>query len=70
MKYAADDSTTFWAIGPDSSVIAKHADFCGKEVEMVIPFEGAHSGEVNPSHSLYVCLCVKINRTRYQALIV
>ncbi|XP_022994080.1 synaptotagmin-5-like isoform X2 [Cucurbita maxima] len=46
MKYAADDSTTFWAIGPDSSVIAKHADFCGKEVEMVIPFEGAHSGEL------------------------
>uniref|UniRef100_A0A9I9CDU6 Synaptotagmin-5-like n=1 Tax=Cucumis melo TaxID=3656 RepID=A0A9I9CDU6_CUCME len=46
MKYAADDSTTFWAIGPDSSVIAKHADFCGKEVEMDIPFEGAHCGEL------------------------
>lgn len=46
MKYAADDSTTFWAIGPDSRVIAKHADFCGKEVEMDIPFEGAHCGEV------------------------
>lgn len=46
MKYAADDSTTFWAIGPDSRVIAKHADFCGKEVEMDIPFEGAHCGEL------------------------
>lgn len=46
MKYVADDSTTFWAIGPDSGVIAKHA-FGGTEVEMVIPFEGAQSGEVN-----------------------
>ncbi|KAK2647897.1 hypothetical protein Ddye_015386 [Dipteronia dyeriana] len=46
MKYVADDSTTFWAIGPDSSVISKHADFCGKEVEMTVPFEGANSGEL------------------------
>ncbi|KAK3225323.1 hypothetical protein Dsin_005185 [Dipteronia sinensis] len=46
MKYVADDSTTFWAIGPDSSVIAKHAEFCGKEVEMTVPFEGANSGEL------------------------
>lgn len=46
MKYATDDSTTFWALGQDSSVIAKHVDSCGKEVEMVIPFEGAHCGEV------------------------
>jgi len=50
MKYVADDSTTFWAIGPDSGVIAKHA-FCGTEVEMVIPFEGAQSGEVNINKS-------------------
>lgn len=46
MKYVTDDSTTFWAIGPDSGVIAKHAEFCGKEVEMVIPFEGVNSGEL------------------------
>ncbi|XP_034673142.1 synaptotagmin-5 isoform X2 [Vitis riparia] len=46
MKYVADDSTTFWAIGSESSVIAKHAEFCGKEVEMVVPFEGANSGEL------------------------
>ena len=46
MKYAADDSTTFWAIGSDSEVIAKHAEFCGKEVEMVVPFEGVGCGEV------------------------
>ncbi|KAH7549335.1 hypothetical protein JRO89_XS13G0016000 [Xanthoceras sorbifolium] len=46
MKYVADDSTTFWAIGPDSGVIAKHAEFCGKEVEMTVPFEGANSGEL------------------------
>ncbi|KAI9384384.1 hypothetical protein POPTR_012G056000v4 [Populus trichocarpa] len=46
MKYVADDSTTFWAIGPDSGVIAKHAEICGKEVEMVVPFEGVTSGEL------------------------
>ncbi|KAJ4713403.1 Synaptotagmin like [Melia azedarach] len=46
MKYVADDSTTFWAIGPDSSIIAKHAPFCGNEVEMTVPFEGANSGEL------------------------
>ncbi|KAG6587651.1 Synaptotagmin 2, partial [Cucurbita argyrosperma subsp. argyrosperma] len=46
MKYAADDSTTFWAIGSDSEVIAKHSEFCGKEVEMVVPFEGIDCGEL------------------------
>ncbi|XP_022135052.1 synaptotagmin-5-like [Momordica charantia] len=46
MKYAADDSTTFWAVGSDSEVIAKHAEFCGKEVEMVVPFEGIDCGEL------------------------
>ncbi|KAB1212519.1 Synaptotagmin-5 [Morella rubra] len=46
MKYVADDSTTFWAIGHDSGVIAKHIEVCGEEVEMVIPFEGVNSGEL------------------------
>ncbi|XP_044466420.1 uncharacterized protein LOC123196445 isoform X2 [Mangifera indica] len=46
VKYDADDSTTFWAIGPDSGIIAKHAEFCGKEVEMTVPFEGVNSGEL------------------------
>ncbi|KAJ0048353.1 hypothetical protein Pint_16491 [Pistacia integerrima] len=46
VKYDADDSTTFWAIGPDSGFIAKHAEFCGKEVEMTVPFEGVNSGEL------------------------
>ncbi|XP_023531065.1 extended synaptotagmin-3-like isoform X2 [Cucurbita pepo subsp. pepo] len=46
MKYAADDSTTFWAIGSDSEVIAKHSEFCGKEVQMVVPFEGIDCGEL------------------------
>ncbi|KAA8541229.1 hypothetical protein F0562_025164 [Nyssa sinensis] len=46
MRYVADDSTIFWAIGPESSVIAKHAEFCGKEVEMTVPFEGSNSGEL------------------------
>ncbi|XP_023002192.1 synaptotagmin-5-like isoform X1 [Cucurbita maxima] len=46
MKYAADDSTTFWAIGSDSEVIAKHSEFCGKEVEMVVPFEGIDCWEL------------------------
>ncbi|KAF3438565.1 hypothetical protein FNV43_RR21328 [Rhamnella rubrinervis] len=46
VKYAPDDSTTFWAIGPDSGVIAKHVEACGKEVEMVVPFEGVNSAEL------------------------
>lgn len=46
VKYVPDDSTTFWAIGPESSIIAKAAEFCGKEVEMVVPFEGVNSGEL------------------------
>ncbi|KAI5330430.1 hypothetical protein L3X38_029828 [Prunus dulcis] len=46
IKYCEDDSTIFWAIGPDSGVIAKHAEFCGKEVELVVPFEGVNSGEL------------------------
>ncbi|XP_059644013.1 uncharacterized protein LOC132285804 [Cornus florida] len=46
VKYDADDSTVFWAIGPKSSVIAKHSEFCGKEVEMVVPFEGSQSAEL------------------------
>ncbi|XP_043812421.1 synaptotagmin-5 isoform X4 [Manihot esculenta] len=46
MKYVADDSTMFWAVGPNSGVIAEHVEFCGKEVEMAIPFEGVNSGEL------------------------
>ncbi|KAF5733988.1 hypothetical protein HS088_TW16G00429 [Tripterygium wilfordii] len=46
VKYVADDSTIFWAIGPQSGVIAKSVEFCGKEVEMVVPFEGVSAGEL------------------------
>lgn len=46
MRHVDDNSTMFWAIGSESSVIAKHAEFCGKEVEMVVPFEGATEGEL------------------------
>ncbi|KAG5014737.1 hypothetical protein JHK85_020873 [Glycine max] len=46
MRHVEDDSTIMWAIGPDSSAIAKHAKFCGDEVEMVVPFEGTNSVEV------------------------
>ncbi|GLU13003.1 hypothetical protein SLE2022_296530 [Rubroshorea leprosula] len=46
IRYAADDSTIFWAIGPGASVIARHAEFCGQEIEMVLPFEGINSGEL------------------------
>lgn len=45
LRYVGDDSTTFWAIGPDSTAIAQNA-FCGKEVEMVVPLEGGQSGEL------------------------
>lgn len=46
MRHVEDGSTIMWAIGPDSGVIAKHAKFCGEEVEMVVPFEGENSAEV------------------------
>ena len=46
MKYVYDDSTTFWEIGRNSSVLAAHAEHCGKEVLMVVPFEGIDSAEV------------------------
>ncbi|XP_011081089.1 synaptotagmin-5 isoform X1 [Sesamum indicum] len=46
MRYVPDDSTIFWAIGPNSTVIAKHAELCGKEVEMTVPFEGVNLGEL------------------------
>lgn len=47
MKYVADDSTMFWAIGQGSGVVAKQAENCGMEVEMTIPFEGFSQAEVN-----------------------
>ncbi|KAL7160267.1 hypothetical protein ABFS83_01G082300 [Erythranthe nasuta] len=46
MRYVSDDSTVFWAVGSDSSVIAKHAESCGKEIEMTVPFEGFNLGEL------------------------
>ncbi|XP_057992626.1 synaptotagmin-4 isoform X2 [Hevea brasiliensis] len=46
MKYVADDSTMFWAVGPNTGVIAEHVEFCGKEIEMSVPFEGVNSGEL------------------------
>ncbi|KAK7398912.1 hypothetical protein VNO78_10086 [Psophocarpus tetragonolobus] len=46
MRHVEDDSTIMWAIGHDSSAIAKHAKFCGDEVEMVVPFEGMNSAEL------------------------
>lgn len=46
IRYVSDDSTIFWAIGADSSVIAKHSEICGKEIEMTVPFEGVNLGEV------------------------
>lgn len=46
LKYVADDSTTFWAIGRKSGVMAKHSQNCGQEVEMVVPFEDPNFGEL------------------------
>ncbi|KAL6320966.1 hypothetical protein AAG906_010775 [Vitis piasezkii] len=40
LKYVDDDSTIFWAVGHGSSVLVKHAERIGEEVEMVVPFEG------------------------------
>ncbi|KAE9588223.1 hypothetical protein Lal_00002845 [Lupinus albus] len=49
IRHVEDDSTILWAIGPDSGVIVKQAQFCGDEVEMVVPFEGANSAELKVS---------------------
>lgn len=46
MKYVPDGSTIFWAIGLNNSIIAKRSQFCGKSVEMNIPFEGNFKGDV------------------------
>ncbi|GER30541.1 plant synaptotagmin [Striga asiatica] len=46
MRYVPNDSTIYWAIGADSTVIAKYAEVCGKEIEMTIPFEGTNLGEL------------------------
>lgn len=56
VKYVADDSTTFWAIGPKSGVVAKHSESCGQEVDMVVPFEDTNFGE----------LTVKLTLTEWQ----
>lgn len=45
MKYVPDDSTIFWAADGESA-ITRQAEFCGKEIDMVVPFEGVNSGEV------------------------
>lgn len=60
MKYVADDSTMFWAVGTESSVIAKQ-EFCGKEVEMVVPFEGSYSGEVQSAiYIFYIVIHISV----------
>ncbi|XP_048500476.1 uncharacterized protein LOC104893574 isoform X2 [Beta vulgaris subsp. vulgaris] len=46
IRYCDDDSTIFWALGPDSGVIVKRAECCGKEIKMSIPFEELDSGEL------------------------
>ncbi|CAA7397692.1 unnamed protein product [Spirodela intermedia] len=47
IRYVEDDSTIFWAVGPGSGTLTKRADCCGKEVDMVVPFEGSHGGELS-----------------------
>lgn len=65
MRHVEDDSTIVWAIGPDSGVIAKHAKLCGEEVEMVVPFEGTNSAEVQylPSCQAFFAFRVDTNTT-------
>ncbi|KAF8780020.1 hypothetical protein HU200_001984 [Digitaria exilis] len=48
VKYVHDGSTIFWAIGHNSGVVAKHAEHCGQEVGMVVPFEDIN-GELTVS---------------------
>nr|GLL21967.1 synaptotagmin-5-like isoform X2 [Ipomoea trifida] len=46
IKYVPDDSTIFWAADGESA-ITRQAEFCGKEIDMVVPFEGINSGELS-----------------------
>eukprot|EP00252_Welwitschia_mirabilis_P021688 TRINITY_DN5627_c0_g1_i1.p1 TRINITY_DN5627_c0_g1~~TRINITY_DN5627_c0_g1_i1.p1 ORF type:complete len:842 (-),score=186.13 TRINITY_DN5627_c0_g1_i1:179-2704(-) len=46
IQYVDDDSTIFWAIGRDSRALAARAEHPGKEVTMVVPFEGTESAEI------------------------
>ncbi|KAG9448930.1 hypothetical protein H6P81_008895 [Aristolochia fimbriata] len=46
VRYVEDDSTIYWAIGHGSGILAKQAECSGKEVEMVVPFEGDNMGEL------------------------
>nr|GMD00046.1 synaptotagmin-5-like isoform X2 [Ipomoea batatas] len=46
IKYVPDDSTIFWAADGESA-ITRQAEFCGKEMDMVVPFEGVNSGELS-----------------------
>ncbi|XP_048499147.1 uncharacterized protein LOC104894581 isoform X5 [Beta vulgaris subsp. vulgaris] len=48
IRYCDDDSTIFWALGPDLGVIVKRVECCGKEIKMSIPFEELDSGEECP----------------------
>ncbi|KAM0880166.1 hypothetical protein ACQ4PT_033790 [Festuca glaucescens] len=48
VKYVSDGSAIFWAIGHNSGVVARHAENCGKEVGMVVPFED-NTGELTVS---------------------
>eukprot|EP00249_Psilotum_nudum_P016358 c25782_g1_i1 orf=445-2988(-) len=47
MKYVSDDSTTFWAIGPNKSVLALQAEHCEKEVLMTVPIEENNAAEIS-----------------------
>ncbi|KAI9113972.1 hypothetical protein K1719_015223 [Acacia pycnantha] len=46
MRHVEDDSTVIWAIGPNSGIIAKHAECSGEEVEVAVPLEGVNFGEL------------------------
>ncbi|EPS60544.1 hypothetical protein M569_14258, partial [Genlisea aurea] len=47
MRYVPDDSTLFWGVGADLSVVAAQAEACGKEIKMTVPFEGLDNGELS-----------------------
>lgn len=52
MGHVEDDSTVIWAIGPNSGIIAKHAECSGEEVEVAVPLEGGNFGEVRYLRSM------------------
>jgi hypothetical protein len=63
IKYVDDDSTLFWAVGPELGVLASRAEHCGKEVTMTLPLEHATGEVLSLALSLSLSLSFSLTHT-------